>query len=40
MLLKKVGIVLMITLISIGIGLGFIVLSLPKFDYYDTDSMQ
>lgn len=37
---KKVGIVLMITLISIGIGLGFIVLSLPKFDYYDTDSMQ
>lgn len=30
----------MITLIYIGIGLGFIVLSLPKFVYYDTDSMQ
>lgn len=37
---KKLGIVLMIMLISIAIGLGFIVLFLPKFVYYDTDSMQ
>lgn len=37
---KRIGIILISTLISIGVGIGFILLSLPKFDYYDVDSSQ
>ncbi len=35
---KRMCIIFISSLISIGIGIGFIMISIPKFDYYDVDS--